>query len=272
MRIMMLTGAGISTGAGLSTYRGEDGRYTEIEKEAGMPIEALLSTTTLKQDPGKIWRYWLAFSIALQSATPSGAHQAIAELSKHCEDFLEVTQNVDGLSLRAGLTDDKLIELHGSYHRHFCMECKRPAHPWLHEGMVIPPRCYTCKPSEGAVIRPDVVMFGEMIKDEHYQRMLGFAKTCDVLIISGTSLQFSYLADIISHAVAAGAPVLYIDPEASQYKTIFLVCDSDLDVPEHVTPIRVEADRALPILANLVAQGCERESLATRLSEAMAQR
>lgn len=253
MKILMITGAGISTGSGLDTYRGKDGRYTELEAELGMPVEVLLSPKTLKENPALIWSYWIKHMPVMRAAEPSLAHKAIVELSLLADEFLEVTQNVDGLSRKAGIAEDKLIELHGSYHRFSCTNCKRACHPIIEASTPVPPLCFICKPDSGAVIRPDVVMFGELIKDEHYFRILDFIKGVDMLIISGTTLQFHYLSTFIASVAEQGGRIVYIDPHASPYKNVFLVADSALEVPEKVEAIRLTADEGLVDMVKTVS-------------------
>lgn len=270
MRLMLITGAGISTGAGLSTYRGKDGRYTEIEREAGMPIEQLLTPETLASDPHKVWSYWLPFSLALKQAEPSAAHLAIVAMEKSCESLLEVTQNVDGLSLKAGLPEAALVQIHGTYHRYLCTQCKEIAHPWLQADMTLPPKCYRCNPSEGSTIRPDVVMFGEDIDLEDYGRALDYAATCNVLVIAGTSLQFTYLLAFITMAAANGAVILYVDPQASLDNPLFLLAAQALDIKSHITEIRYTADEAFPLLERLIADRTEARELGWAINSYLA--
>lgn len=251
MKLMMITGAGISVGSNLPTYRGENGRYTEIEAEAGMSIERLLSNYMLASEPERVWAYWLPFSMALKEAIPSASHQAIRSLSESCEEFLEFTQNVDGLSRIAGVREDCLIEIHGTYRKHHCRKCKDPVSLDLNEDMEIPPLCKKCGDSK-AVIRPDVVMFGESISGSKFDKARAFAATADLLVIAGTSLQFDYLGKIVAVALERGIPVVYIDPEASPNKSVLLQLDYDLNVSESIACIRKEADEVLPDLAQAV--------------------
>ncbi|WP_274644325.1 SIR2 family NAD-dependent protein deacylase [Pseudomonas serbica] len=255
MKVMMITGAGISTGAGLSTYRGKDGRYTEIEEQVGMPIERLLTPRTLKSDPALVWKYWLEFSVALQSALPSPAHHAIVEISKVADEFLEATQNVDGLSHDAGLPASQLIELHGTYHKHHCTECRAEHGLILTADMPIPPRCYRCRPKdlvdfyEAPVIRPSVVMFEELLNEDALGRAMSYARTRpDLLVISGTTLQFPYLIEMVGNAAVSGAEILYIDPMAGQYNPMFHLLNPDLRIEECIINIRRKADDVLPSL------------------------
>ena len=215
MNIMMITGAGISTGSGLGTYRGKGGLYTQLEAELGMPVEQFMSKQTLKSDPDLLWSYWMRHRHLVSEAVPSKAHEAIAALAKGADAFLEVTQNVDGLSLKAGVPSDSLIELHGSFSRFKCIHChapyRLPAKP--DEGNC--PECEHCAPMASSKIRPDVVLFGELIDQVHFDRAMAFAKTANILILCGTTLMFPYLGGFIHTALEHGAEVIYIDPEAS---------------------------------------------------------
>lgn len=268
MKVMMITGAGISTGAGLSTYRGKDGRYTEIENKVGMPIERLLSPRTLKSDPELVWKYWREFSVALQSAQPSVAHHTIAEIAKVADQFLEATQNVDGLSHDAGLPEHQLIELHGTYHKHHCTSCKTEHGLIMSIDMPIPPRCYRCRPKDmvdfydAPVIRPSVVMFEELLNEDSLSRAWAYARSGpDLLVISGTTLQFPYLIEMVGLAAVAGAEILYIDPMAGQYNPMFLLLNPDLRIDECIINIRKKADDVLPSLLEFLKGQKERTDL-----------
>lgn len=256
MKVMMITGAGISTGSGLSTYRGKDGRYDAIEQKVGMPIEQLLSPRTLASKPELVWNYWLEFTLALKQATPSLAHHAIVEMASVADVFLEATQNVDGLSLAAGIAKHQLIELHGTYHRHYCTSCKAQHQLFLAEDMPIPPRCYRCRPKAevdeytAPVIRPEVIMFDELLKDETLGGAMAFARSKpDLLVICGTTLQFPYLIEILANAAVTGAVVLYVDPMAGEYNPLFGLINPDLRIEECIVNIRKTADEVLPSLA-----------------------
>jgi len=272
MKIMMITGAGISTGSGLSTYRGATGRYEKIEKEAGMPVEQLLSPKTLKNNPELVWRYWLEFTLALRDAMPSAAHKAIVEIAGLSDQFVEATQNVDGLSRDAGLTDRQLIELHGTYHRHYCTSCKGEHQLALTTDMPIPPRCYRCRPKDfvdyfvAPVVRPSVVMFDEFLDQDDLSDAFHYARSGpDLLVISGTTLQFPYLFEIIGLCAVGNAQILYIDPMAGQYNPHFHLLNPDLRVEERMFNIRKTADEIFPKLATFLREQRERTDLSGKL-------
>lgn len=250
---MMITGAGISVGSGIDTYRGVDGTYTAIEKEVGMRIDQLLSPKMLQEKPELIWKYWLKVSLSLQDKQPSLAHRAIKSIADQATSFLEVTQNFDGLSVKAGLREDQLIELHGTARRYHCMSCGRHHAVALSEDMALPPKCYVCAPAEGATIRPTVVMFNEFIDNDHYDKAAAFASTADVLIISGTSMQFPYLFRMVGLAIEHGAVIVYIDPEAEVNPAWFQVSmhtSRTKPLEDGIFCIRKTADEILPLIAD----------------------
>lgn len=243
MKIMMITGAGISTGAGLPTYRGQNGLYTSIAEDH-LGIEELLSISTLKESPELIWNYWVENKPLFDDVTPSRAHRAIVKISEVANQFLEVTQNVDGLSLSAGIDPGKIIELHGSCNRFICTKCKIQHSIDIKPGMTIPPLCFTCSPEAGAVIRPDVVLFGELVSSLHYKRAMEFCADLDLLIICGTTLQFMYLISIIEQAIEQGARVICIDPEPST-KNLLRLSSPQLDVMSKIQLVKACADEGL---------------------------
>lgn len=225
MKLMMITGAGISTGSGISTYRGEDGLYTAIEKKVGMPIHELLSPTGFAKNPGLVWKYWLEFALSLKNTEPSYAHKSIVSIAAQCDEFLEVTQNVDGLSAKAGLPADKLIELHGTSTQYHCSKCSVKHGLSIVEGMQIPPMCYRCDQENGAVIRPSVVLFNEFIDQQYFDKVIDFASSVDVLIIVGTSMQFVYLQHFLILAHENNAQIIWVDPNANTDKGLLGMTD-----------------------------------------------
>lgn len=269
----MITGAGISASSGLPTYRGPQGIYTKIEARSGLKIEDLLSPKTLKTSPELLWAHWRDLTLKFRNAEPTQTHWAIRALSDASDmhylrwgvpraehdtpsmppdtRFLEVTQNVDGLSLMTGMDKRNIIELHGSYSRHRCTQCRNTAPVSVTEDMEIPPRCTACK-SKDAIMRPRVVMFREAISDAAYIHCREYAKQTDLLIIAGTSLQMAYMADLVALAIEAKALVIYIDPEASPYKRTLLALDYELEVDQHMVCMRKTSDEILPALSRLI--------------------
>lgn len=249
MKVMMITGAGISVGSGIDTYRGKEGRYTAIEAELGMTMDQVLNPVMFAQKPELVWKYWLEFALAVKDKEPAPAHHAIKAIADQCEAFLEVTQNVDGLSVKAGLAKDQLIELHGAARNYLCSACGLSHGLAVTADLPIPPRCYRCNPEQGALIRPDIVMFNELIKPEYFDRAMAFATTADLIIVTGTSMMFQYLGYFLQTAIDAGAIAVYLDPEARLSASMFGHSSHRVPLHERIFTIRRSADEVLPLLA-----------------------
>ncbi|MCA9684579.1 MAG: NAD-dependent protein deacylase, partial [Myxococcales bacterium] len=156
--MLFITGAGISADSGLPTYRGVGGLYDGGETEEGMPIEVCLSGQVLRSAPEITWKYIRQIEQACRGAQPNDAHRLIAAIEKRRERVWVLTQNVDGLHAAAG--SEKLIEIHGNTRGLRCMACRWRAQVDDYVDLdASVPRCPEC----GAVIRPDVILFGEML-------------------------------------------------------------------------------------------------------------
>jgi len=151
-RVLVLTGAGISAESGLATFRGAGGLWE------GHPVEQVASPEGFAADPELVWRFYSLRRRDAAAAQPNAAHAALATLEERLGDrFLLVTQNVDGLHARAGSV--RLVEIHGTLWRTRCSRCMRPPRPDASFPVEAPlPRC-AC----GALMRPDIVWFGEML-------------------------------------------------------------------------------------------------------------
>lgn len=250
MQVLVISGAGLSVGSGMPTYRGVGGQYTEIEARHGISVEEIVSKKTLEERPELLWSHWRGIHAFSRQANPSLAHYALRDLSEALgdEDFLEVTQNVDGLSLRAGVDPKCVVELHGSTSRYVCTKCGGSHEFEIHAEMAIPPRCFRCRDPQGAVIRPDVVLFGEMLDERKFNRALDFSMTADLVIIVGTTLQFPYLIALLASAAQRGARIIYIDPMAEREHPMFYIAPNANQVIEATRAVRVSADEGLPKL------------------------
>lgn len=249
LRVMTITGAGISVGSGLPTYRGVDGVYTDIVRETNMRIEDIVSIDTLRNRPDLLWRHWHGLLMSLQGAKPSIAHNALKRIGDACADYLEVTQNVDGLSLAAGLEPSRLVEIHGSTNTFSCSRCGAKHQLSISADMPLPPRCYDCNNPGQAPIRPDVVLFGEDISLQDLEKAWIHASCTNLLIISGTTLQFQYLVGVIGAAAQNNATILYIDPQASTDNPLLFGIHSSIHC------IKSTADETLPKIASYLESG-----------------
>jgi NAD-dependent protein deacetylase/lipoamidase len=164
-RVLVLTGAGISAESGLATFRGAGGLWD------GHPVEQVASPEGFAADPELVWRFYSLRRRAAAAAEPNAAHRALAALERRLGDrFLLATQNVDGLHLRAG--SERLVEVHGSVWRTRCSRCMRP--PFADASYPVEPPLPRCRC--GALLRPDIVWFGEMLDPATTRRVDGFMR------------------------------------------------------------------------------------------------
>ena len=208
MRIVVLTGAGISAESGLGTFRDKDGIWTQVD------LEEVATPQGYARDPGKVHAFYNARREGLLAAQPNAAHRALARLEKHLGHRLTlVTQNVDDLHERAG--SRKVIHMHGELLSALCADCE---HRWRWEGrMGMADACPACE-TRGRV-RPDVVWFGEMPyrMDEIYERIV----EADVFAAIGTSGQVYPAAGFVMDAKSAGARTVEINLERTDGSGLF---------------------------------------------------
>jgi NAD-dependent deacetylase len=209
--VLFVTGAGISVDSGLPTYRGIGGLYDDGLTEEGLAIEEALSGDMMEDRPEICWRYIQQIEQACRGARPNGAHRVIAaaELEFHRASVL--TQNVDGLHVAAGSRN--VTALHGDIHRLLCVRCDHRATVIDYADLQIPPSCPDC----GALIRPDVVLFGEMLGSNTVARLNAEpSPTCDLVFTIGTSSLFPYISGIVLAARARGIRTVEINPDESE--------------------------------------------------------
>jgi NAD-dependent deacetylase len=177
-RVLVLTGAGISAESGLATFRGAGGLWD------GHPVEQVASPEGFAADPVLVWRFYSMRRRDAASAEPNAAHLALAALEARLGDrLLLVTQNVDGLHRRAGSA--RLVEVHGTLWRTRCSACMRP--PFADAAFPVEPPLPRC--ACGALLRPDIVWFGEMLDAADTRRVDRFMREA-----GGSGAQFVFLA------------------------------------------------------------------------------
>jgi len=199
-RVVVITGAGISAESGIPTFRGADGLWRQYR------AEDLATPHAFHRDPQLVWEWYDWRRRLISGKAPNAGHVAIVGMEGLFEEFLLITQNVDGLHRRAG--SRKLIEIHGNLWRVRCMA----------EGKVfpnnevplqeIPPRC-EC----GALLRPDVVWFGESLSERDLADSYTALKECDCLVVIGTSAVVQPVASFPTIARNGGAFILEINVE-----------------------------------------------------------
>jgi NAD-dependent deacetylase len=197
--VVVFTGAGVSAESGIPTFRsGANALWSNAD------IEQFANPRGYRARPADAWRWYAKRAQVARDAQPNPAHRAIAEMERRVPKFLLATQNIDGLHHRAG--NAKIVELHGTLRRARCFDCA--AHSEWPEP-VGEPVCAAC----GGMLRPDVVMFEEMLPDGAMDAALAAARSCDVLFTVGTSALVWPAAEIPQAALRAGATVVVVNPD-----------------------------------------------------------
>lgn len=212
-RVCVLTGAGISAESGVPTFRG--GGHSAVWK--GMPFDVISSATMVQRNLPAVWEWFDYRRDLLASLQPNAAHHELARWQDRFEDFTLVTQNVDGLHQKAGSRD--VLELHGSIWRARCITCET-RHEIPSAG-ARPEACFEC----GDHLRPDVVLFGEMLPMGAYERAATKAAESDLCFVIGTSALVYPAASLPEVAKCQGAYLCEINPERTPLSDL---CDEML--------------------------------------------
>jgi NAD-dependent deacetylase len=201
--VLVFTGAGISAESGVPTFRG--GGNSAVWK--GIPFDMISSAGMLAQDLPAVWEWFNYRRGLLGALKPNPAHEAIARWQTLFKDLTLVTQNIDGLHQKAGAR--KVIELHGNIWRARCFECGSlyEVRDLRFDNSV--PVCFDC----GGNLRPDVVLFGEMLPPGAFEAAAMKAQLCELCFVIGTSAVVYPAASIPETARAAGAYVVEVNPE-----------------------------------------------------------
>jgi NAD-dependent deacetylase len=202
-RVFALTGAGVSAESGVPTFRGGGG--AAVWK--GMPFYEISSAGILERNLPEVWAWFDYRRDALKTLQPNPAHTTLARWQDKFENFTLVTQNVDGLHHAAGSRD--VLELHGNVWTARCMSCHTRADIRELSDAERPPACAGC----GSVMRPDVVLFGEMLPAGVFERAATCAASADVCFVVGTSALVYPAAGLPEIARHAGAFLVEINPE-----------------------------------------------------------
>ena len=186
----MLTGAGVSTESGIPDFRSPTGIWAGVD-----PME-YASLRAFQADPEKVWSFYAKRIEMLTGAEPNAAHFALAELERLGFVSAVVTQNIDLLHSRAGSRE--VVEVHGSIRTGSCPACGA-TYP-LDASLLPLPRCSDC----GAVLKPDVVFFGELLPPAAIERAYELARGTRLLLVVGSTLEVYPVAELPLETVRAG--------------------------------------------------------------------
>lgn len=216
--IVVLSGAGLSRASGLPSYRNQDGLWSYEKNLRYSHAESYL------KDPKEFLSYWSVPYRQALAAKPNPAHYALRRLQQLKPNTTLITQNIDGLLQKAGC--NSVLELHGSLRRHRCVECR------LTSGYLME-RCLRC----GSNMRPDVVLFGEMLDEKLLLKAKAAASKADLLIVVGTTAEVYPASTIPFDAKRSGANILVLDIQETVISGI-----SDVEVlgaAEDILPLLV---------------------------------
>jgi NAD-dependent protein deacetylase/lipoamidase len=205
---VVLTGAGISTESGIPDFRTPTGIWAEYDPMEYATIEAF------RRDAVKVWKFYALRFELLTRAEPNSGHLALAELERRGLVQAVVTQNIDGLHQRAG--SQEVIEVHGSIRAAVCLECdervslEQVVLALAHDRAPPCPRC-------GEILKPDVVMFGELLPPDAMERATELAQRAGLLLVVGSTLEVYPVAGLPEETVAAGGALAIVNQGSTPF-------------------------------------------------------
>jgi NAD-dependent deacetylase len=202
---VVLTGAGISTESGIPDFRSPSGVWAQYDPLEYATIDAFVA------DPAKVWDFYGKRLAMLDEAQPNDGHRALAELEERGWVSAVVTQNIDRLHERAG--SRALVEVHGSIRTSSCLACGTVV-PFAEVVALLPvPACPSC----GRILKPDVVMFGELLPEAAIARATLLASTAELLLVVGSSLEVYPVAGLPLETLAAGGSLAIVNRGSTQF-------------------------------------------------------
>jgi len=234
-KAVAVTGAGVSVESGIPDFRSPGGIWDTYPPEEFATIDAFLA------NPDKVWGMWYDLREMLRDIAPNPGHEALAELARLERLHAVITQNIDNLHQSAGSTD--VVEYHGNAARMCCMTCAQRAPLNILERRETAPRC-GC----GGVMKPDVVLFGEIIPPAAMLESEGLATSCDLVLIVGTSATVYPAAALPFTAREQGATIIECNIEETEFTgaitDIFLQGPAGAVLPRLVREVRACAGTA----------------------------
>ena len=215
-RLVVLTGAGISTDSGIPDFRGPQGVWTLNPK-----AERMSDIRYYRSDPEVRRLSWQSrLAHPAWTAAPNSGHRALVDLEKRGKLRALITQNIDGLHQRAGNSPGLVIEVHGNLHKAICLSCG-----WRGAMQAVldrvrngeeDPSCATC----GGILKSDTISFGQALVPEVIERAMNSAAEADCLIAVGTSLQVYPVAGAVPTSKAAGATIIIVNAQPTPFDDI----------------------------------------------------
>jgi NAD-dependent protein deacetylase/lipoamidase len=205
---VVLTGAGMSTESGIPDFRSAAGLWAEVD-----PFE-VASIDAFRRDPVRVWRWYGPRIDGLLAARPNAGHEALAALERAGHVRAVLTQNIDTLHARAGSAS--VVELHGSIASFACPACgaREPLDAVLAQ---LRDREAPLCPGCGTILKPGVVMFGELLPVDAFARAERLAREAGVMVVVGSSLQVWPVAGLPAETLSAGGALAVLNEEATPF-------------------------------------------------------
>ena len=215
-RVVVLTGAGISTESGIPDFRGPQGLWTR-----NPAAEKMSDIQYYVNDPSVRKAAWQArLDHPAWVAKPNSGHAALVTLERRGKLRALITQNIDGLHQQAGNSPDLVIEVHGTVLDVVCLECgwKGPMQETLDRVRAgeEDPRCFHC----AGILKSDTISFGQPLVPRVIEAAMSAAVDADILLSAGTSLQVYPIASVVPSAKAAGARVVIMNAEPTPFDDV----------------------------------------------------
>jgi NAD-dependent protein deacetylase/lipoamidase len=208
-KILAFTGAGISTESGIPDFRGPEGLWTKVDPD-DFNIDRYLADRELRM---RSWQMHLEGALwgARSTVEPNRGHHALKRLADSGRLAGVVTQNVDGLHHKSGLTPAQVAELHGNVRTSHCLQCgagwdTEEVLGWIEEGDPDPtcPRC-------GGMVKTNTVMFGELLPAEELDKAMGFLSEADGLLVVGSTVAVWPASDVVLRAAFQSMPIVIVN-------------------------------------------------------------
>jgi NAD-dependent deacetylase len=208
-RILVFTGAGISTESGIPDFRGPDGLWTKVDPD-DFHIDRYRASVELRQ---RGWKMHLDGELwgARSTVRPNAGHDAIKRLADNGRLAGVVTQNVDGLHHVSGLDDGQVAELHGNVRKSLCVDCGQvwdteTVLSWVEAGDLDP----TC-PDCGGMVKTATVMFGELLPEEEMDKALLFLSRADAILVAGSTVAVWPASDVVMRGAHLSLPIVIVN-------------------------------------------------------------
>ena len=224
-RVVVLTGAGISTPSGIPDFRSEGpGLWSRDE-----PME-IASLSAFRTTPERFFNWFRPLASRIFYALPNPAHAALAEFERAGYQNVIITQNIDGLHQKAG--SQQVVEMHGTLRTLSCTQCYQqfPSEeylkPFIESGAI--PQCVNCN----GILKPDVILFGEQLPQSAWQAAQRATRQCDLMLVAGSSLEVLPVAGLPVQALDHGAHLIVINNT-----TTYVNVRADIVITDNVATI-----------------------------------